>query len=521
MADLEVRPQTASLTAGQNQQFGAFQNGQPVKVAWSLQPSSKDAGTIEELGIYTAPRQIFRTRKVAVVARAADGSLGSAIVELVPLAFWTHFLGAYLLASLILILLMVTLGWEKLCPTCQAKTIRISPPVVTLGPSQSQLFTANVPVHWTGGTLDSNVEGLYTAPANPKLVKSKGQLIAKAAGLPQAGADVFFSSQGGLSLQPARAAVTAGGSIDLAAVLVPPPPDPNLSTTPSPPEVHWLSPAIGTLTPTSATGAGSLTARFSIGASAVDFPTTVLVIAQTQETPPRTAGAWITVKPATLLTGVCEDCESFNIGGLLILLALMGALGSIVHAISSFTTFVGNRKFLTSWAWWYIFKPFLGGLVALAVFLVFRAGFGIGNYSLDKADCLKSAAFAILIGLFAEQATIKMKDIFDALFTPRKEQRQDPASGGNSSGPTLVSLDPPSVTVGQDIHSLTLHGTGFAKDCQVKIGAELRKPTNPLATTLTVEIKPADIAKSGEVPVIVYNKPPESEPSNILKLKVT
>ena len=67
MSDLEIRPQTASLTAGQTQQFAAFQDGNPVQDAqWSLQP--KGAGTIESSGLYTAPRPIFRAQKVVVRA---------------------------------------------------------------------------------------------------------------------------------------------------------------------------------------------------------------------------------------------------------------------------------------------------------------------------------------------------------------------------------------------------------------------------------------------------------------------
>jgi hypothetical protein len=522
MSDLDIRPQTASLTAGETQQFEAFQDGKSVQGAqWSLQPN--DAGTINDSGLYTAPKSILPTQQVMVKAEKGDAS-GSAAIELKPArvagaqgdhrTLWTTILGIYLLACLGITLGIVICKWEDLCPTCKPGRVRVSPPVVTLMPSQSQLFTANIPVTWSSPGLSQGVEGLFKAPPVDASGVGKVQFVATRKGQPSAAAEVFLSSKGSLSLQPSQATVTTGGSIDLTAVAVPPPPAPPTQA----PQVSWLNPAIGTLTPSSP---NSLTARFSVAASAVDRPTTILVLAQIADDPNRTAGAWITVKPASLLTGVCEDGDCYDIGGLLFLLSLMGALGAIVHAISSFTAFVGNREFQPSWIWWYIFKPFLGGLVALAVFLVFRAGFGLGSFSLDTADCLKSAALAILIGLFSELATIKLKDVFEALFTPRSDQRQDSLGGGKPSVPTLVSLDPSTATVGQDLKILTLHGTGFAPDCQVKIGnSDPRKPSSTTATVLIVPLKPEDLAKDGKVPVIVYNKAQNGDPSNTLQLEV-
>ena len=78
MPDLEVRPQTASLTEGQILQLAAFQDGQPVQVQWTLQP--KNAGKLESSGVYTAPKRVFRAQRVVVRAEAS-GAAGSAILE--------------------------------------------------------------------------------------------------------------------------------------------------------------------------------------------------------------------------------------------------------------------------------------------------------------------------------------------------------------------------------------------------------------------------------------------------------
>ena len=426
----------------------------------------------------------------------------------------TNLLGTYLLACLVIVLAIVTWNWNNLCPACKPSKARVSPPLVTLVPAQSQLFTANAPVRWIGPDMSESIDGLFKAPPAGPAGVSRFVFLAKRDGAQQTSetAEVIVSSKGGLSLQPSRATITTGSSIDLAAVPI------SASAPPAEaPTFNWLSPAIGTLTPTSPNGP---TARFSVPASAVDHPTTVLILARVADDPTRIAGAWITIRPASLLTGICEEGDDYNVGGLLLLLALMGALGAIIHGISSFTIFVGNREFTPSWIWWYIFKPFLGGLVALVVFLVFRAGFGAGSFFLDAADCLKSAAFAALIGLFAEPATLKLKDVFETLFTPRNDPRRDPAGGSKPTNPTLVSLDPFSVTVGQSAQ-LTLHGTGFATDCQVKIGSlPPRKPISVTANQLVISLKPEDLPKLGKLDVIVYNQPPDGAPSNLLKLEV-
>ncbi|MGB9181086.1 MAG: hypothetical protein WCB68_17775, partial [Pyrinomonadaceae bacterium] len=39
---------------------------------------------------------------------------------------------------------------------------------------------------------------------------------------------------------------------------------------------------------------------------------------------------------------------------LLLLVIAAGALGSYVHAATSFADYVGNRKFTSSWTWWYV-----------------------------------------------------------------------------------------------------------------------------------------------------------------------
>jgi hypothetical protein len=64
-------------------------------------------------------------------------------------------------------------------------------------------------------------------------------------------------------------------------------------------------------------------------------------------------------------------------------------------------------------------RPVFEAAVALVVYLVVRSGMGTGDLSLSGGDCLKTAGFAGLIGMFAEPAMLKFKEIFNTTFTPK------------------------------------------------------------------------------------------------------
>lgn len=58
----------------------------------------------------------------------------------------------------------------------------------------------------------------------------------------------------------------------------------------------------------------------------------------------------------------------------LLLMTLGGALGASVHLLISFTAFVGNRSFVTSWVPWYMLRPIIGAAMALFFYMLLRGG---------------------------------------------------------------------------------------------------------------------------------------------------
>ena len=128
-----ISPASVTLNGGQSQQFTALVNGGAVTPAWSISPSGM--GTISATGLYTAPAGVYSAQTVTLTANI--GLTATATITLAPTA-----------------------------------NVSVGPANATLGPGESQQFTATVTGAWnTGvtwtvqgpGAISSG--GVYTAPA--------------------------------------------------------------------------------------------------------------------------------------------------------------------------------------------------------------------------------------------------------------------------------------------------------------------------------------------------------------------
>jgi hypothetical protein len=100
----------------------------------------------------------------------------------------------------------------------------------------------------------------------------------------------------------------------------------------------------------------------------------------------------------------------------LLIVVLTGALGSYIHAATSFADFIGNRQLYGSWAWWYALRPFIGVALALIVYFAVRGGLIGGTTGADSLSPYGVAAIAGLAGMFSKQATDKLREVFENLF---------------------------------------------------------------------------------------------------------
>ena len=186
---------------------------------------------------------------------------------------------------------------------------------------------------------------------------------------------------------------------------------------------------------------------------------------------------------------------------LLLLVALMGFLGNMVHIATSFTTFVGNETFKRSWILWYFVKPFTASGLAIIVYFIIRAGFlsyGSGASGVSLYGILSLAAFA---GLFTDSATLKLKEIFEVIFKP-KDERNDRLEGEFS----VTALAPETIPATGET-KLTLTGKNLNKpDIKITIdGVEI----NAVKTADKIEInyKPTEAAiKAGKAILQIIDK---------------
>jgi hypothetical protein len=111
---------------------------------------------------------------------------------------------------------------------------------------------------------------------------------------------------------------------------------------------------------------------------------------------------------------------------LLIIVTLVGALGGIVHALRSFYWYVGNRDLKYSWLPLYIIRPLVGATLAIVFYLVIRGGFFSPGATVEQTSPFGFAALAGLVGMFSEQAVLKLKELAETLLTKPKPG-QDPS----------------------------------------------------------------------------------------------
>ena len=102
---------------------------------------------------------------------------------------------------------------------------------------------------------------------------------------------------------------------------------------------------------------------------------------------------------------------------LLLLVLCAGALGSYLHAVQSLTDYIGNRQLTSSWFWFYLTRPFLGMALAIVFYAAIRGGFVAGSPADARSvNPFGVVAIAALVGMFADTATQKLKEIFNTLF---------------------------------------------------------------------------------------------------------
>lgn len=116
----------------------------------------------------------------------------------------------------------------------------------------------------------------------------------------------------------------------------------------------------------------------------------------------------------------------------LIMVAFMGGLGGLLHYLSSFAVFVGNRRLFRSWVPHYLFLPFRGAGLSMVIYLLLRVGvLSPSARAAEDTSNLNHHAiygFCVLAGMFAKPATDKLAEVFLTLFRTDKKSEADSAT---------------------------------------------------------------------------------------------
>jgi len=125
------------------------------------------------------------------------------------------------------------------------------------------------------------------------------------------------------------------------------------------------------------------------------------------------------------VTAFGKKFEVYDEVRLLWIVIFAGGLGSLIHALRSVYWYVGNRKLVWSWIGKYLMLPFAGSALAVVFYLVIRGGFFSPQAGFGNTSPFGFAAMAALVGLFSEQAVLKLQEIAETVFTK-------PAPGADS-----------------------------------------------------------------------------------------
>ncbi len=187
---------------------------------------------------------------------------------------------------------------------------------------------------------------------------------------------------------------------------------------------------------------------------------------------------------------------------LLMLVLLGGALGGLLHVLRSFGWYVGNRELVMSWLPRYVLLITTGAGLAFVFYVVVRGGFFSPGTSFENTSPFGFIAFATLVGLFSEQAILKLKEISETLLSkpakgadaaPQGTAPSTTATNTDAAGAGAVALKISNVVPARDqqgavTRDFTIQGTGFVAQPEVFVNDAKVTSTFVSATELKLEL---------------------------------
>lgn len=183
---------------------------------------------------------------------------------------------------------------------------------------------------------------------------------------------------------------------------------------------------------------------------------------------------------------------------LFLIVVVSGALGSLLHTLRSVSWYIGNRKLKWSWAATYILQPFTGAVLSTIFYVALRGGF-LPQSTLPNVSPYAFAGLGCLVGLFNQEAVLKLKQVAETVFT-----KSEP--GKDHVGSTAIQITSVSPLSGPATGGtqLTITGVNFLAGAKVAIGGTPASVVRATSTSI-VATTPAHAAGPESVDVEVSN----------------
>jgi hypothetical protein len=159
-----MQPSSVTLLPGGVQQFTVTAAGAPPVTSWSIAP---EIGTISTAGRYQAPRTIFISRTVTVVALNGTAAIDQASVTISAAIPWMKVIWTFFFFLILALFVGVLWCWP---PPVRPPFVEVYPPAATLDSKEVLQFIGRIygapdsDLTWTASLGDITPTGLYTAP---------------------------------------------------------------------------------------------------------------------------------------------------------------------------------------------------------------------------------------------------------------------------------------------------------------------------------------------------------------------
>lgn len=104
---------------------------------------------------------------------------------------------------------------------------------------------------------------------------------------------------------------------------------------------------------------------------------------------------------------------------LILVVMICGIIGACAFSLYAISDHLKDEDFNRKYESWYITRPIVGAGLALLFYFLLRGGVLTIGADLKNMNLLGVAAISGLVGMFSEQAMIKLRDVARPLFGTR------------------------------------------------------------------------------------------------------